>query len=168
MILNIVVYTFIFFVSVIPIKGMCNVYYGVLRGSQIVKYKSPFPGIVNLSNIFEGDIFNSECTLFSVHNHEYISKRDIINKKKEMETRKLTGLKDSRKHLAAMFVKGFISKKDLQEIEQEINNVELSIMSLDIESKNIESLLRLSSPSLSAPFIIRDIFVTDGQYVNSG
>lgn len=41
-------------------------------------------------------------------------------------------------------------------------------MSLDIESKNIESLLRLSSPSLSAPFIIRDIFVTDGQYVNSG
>ena len=64
----------------IPIKGMCNVYYGVLRGSQIVKYKSPFPGIVNLSNIFEGDIFNSECTLFSVHNHEYISKRDIINK----------------------------------------------------------------------------------------
>lgn len=53
-----------------------------------------------------------------------------------METRKLTGLKDSRKHLAAMFVKGFISKKkDLQEIEQEINNVELSIMSLDIESK---------------------------------
>lgn len=46
MILNIIVYTFIFFVSVIPIKGMCNVYYGVLRGSQIVKYKSPFQALL--------------------------------------------------------------------------------------------------------------------------
>ncbi|EHY20354.1 aatB [Escherichia coli DEC15E] len=67
-----------------------------------------------------------------------------------------------------MFSKGLISRESLHDIDEKISNTELTIMGLDIESKNLEQLLKLSSPFLHTPFIIRNIFVTNEQYVNAG
>ncbi|EFB4408740.1 HlyD family secretion protein, partial [Escherichia coli] len=64
-----------------------------------------------------------------------------------------------------MFSKGLISRESLHDIDEKISNTELTIMGLDIESKNLEQLLKLSSPFLNTPFIIRNIFVTNEQYV---
>ncbi|EFC4562592.1 hypothetical protein FC245_25495, partial [Escherichia coli] len=166
--LNIIVYIIIFFCSTFPIKGVCDNYYGVLHGSKNVKYKSPFAGVVILEDMIEGNVVTVERKLFSVLNHEYTAKKDIVVMKRDMEEKKLARLKGVKTHSTSMFSKGLISKESLHDIDEKISNAELTIMGLDIESKNLEQLLKLSSPFLHTPFIIRNIFVTNEQYVNAG
>ncbi|WP_250135194.1 dispersin export-associated protein AatB, partial [Escherichia coli] len=165
---NIIVYIIIFFCSTFPIKGVCDNYYGVLHGSKNVKYKSPFAGVVILEDMIEGNVVTVERKLFSVLNHEYTAKKDIVVMKRDMEEKKLARLKGVKTHSTSMFSKGLISKESLHDIDEKISNAELTIMGLDIESKNLEQLLKLSSPFLHTPFIIRNIFVTNEQYVNAG
>ncbi|HFM4729809.1 TPA: dispersin export-associated protein AatB [Escherichia coli] len=166
--LNIIVYIIIFFCSTFPIKGVCDNYYGVLHGSKNVKYKSPFAGVVILEDMIEGNVVTGERKLFSVLNHEYTAKKDIVVMKRDMEEKKLARLKGVKTHSTSMFSKGLISRESLHDIDEKISNAELTIMGLDIESKNLEQLLKLSSPFLHTPFIIRNIFVTNEQYVNAG
>ncbi|HGD7643028.1 hypothetical protein [Escherichia coli] len=166
--MNIIAYIIIFFFSVTPVKGICDIYYGVLHGSQTLKYKSPFAGMVTIGNFVEGDVFNEKNKLFSILNHEYSAKKDILNTKRKAEEKKLIKLNELKKNSLIMFSKGFISKEILNEIDEKINNTELSLMGLDLELKSLEHLLKLSSPFLPPPFIIRDIFVTNEQYVNAG
>ncbi|EFA7355932.1 hypothetical protein C4O41_005112, partial [Escherichia coli] len=166
--LNIIVYIIIFFCSTFPIKGVCDNYYGVLHGSKNVKYKSPFAGVVILEDMIEGNVVTVERKLFSVLNHEYTAKKDIVVMKRDMEEKKLARLKGVKTHSTSMFSKGLISRESLHDIDEKISNAELTIMGLDIESKNLEQLLKLSSPFLHTPFIIRNIFVTNEQYVNAG
>lgn len=83
--LNIIVYIIIFFCSIIPVKGKCENYYGVLHGSKNVKYKSPFAGIVILEDMVEGNIVTIGKRLFSIMNHEYTAKKDIVAIKRNME-----------------------------------------------------------------------------------
>ena len=83
--LNIIVYIIIFFCSIIPAKGKCENYYGVLHGSKNVKYKSPFAGIVILEDMIEGNIVTVGKRLFSIMNHEYTAKQDIVAIKRNME-----------------------------------------------------------------------------------
>lgn len=166
--LNIIVYIIIFFCSTFPIQGKCDNYYGVLHGNKNVKYKSPFAGVVILEDMIEGNVVTVERKLFSVLNHEYTAKKDIVAMKRNMEEKKLSRLKGAKTHLTSMFSKGLISRESLHDIDEKISNTELTIMGLDIESKNLEQLLKLSSPFLHTPFIIRNIFVTNEQYVNAG
>ncbi|EEW4900977.1 dispersin export-associated protein AatB [Escherichia coli] len=166
--LNIIVYIIIFFCSTFPVKGVCDNYYGVLHGSKNVKYKSPFAGVVILEDMIEGNVVTVERKLFSVLNHEYTAKKDIVVMKRDMEEKKLARLKGVKTHSTSMFSKGLISRESLHDIDEKISNAELTIMGLDIESKNLEQLLKLSSPFLHTPFIIRNIFVTNEQYVNAG
>ncbi|HGV3598628.1 TPA: dispersin export-associated protein AatB, partial [Escherichia coli] len=156
------------FCSTFPIKGVCDNYYGVLHGSKNVKYKSPFAGVVILEDMIEGNVVTGERKLFSVLNHEYTAKKDIVVMKRDMEEKKLARLKGVKTHSTSMFSKGLISRESLHDIDEKISNAELTIMGLDIESKNLEQLLKLSSPFLHTPFIIRNIFVTNEQYVNAG
>ena len=116
----------------------------------------------------EGNIVTIGKRLFSIMNHEYTAKKDIVAIKRNMEEKKLARLKGVKTHSTSMFSKGFISRENLHDIDEKISNTELTIMGLDIESKNLEHLLKLSSPFLHTPFIIRNIFVTNEQYVNVG
>ena len=118
--------------------------------------------------MIEGNVVTVERKLFSVLNHEYTAKKDIVAMKRDMEEKKLARLKGVKTHSTSMFSKGFISRESLHDIDEKISNTELTIMGLDIESKNLEQLLKLSSPFLHTPFIIRNIFVTNEQYVNAG
>ncbi|EEY7504850.1 HlyD family secretion protein, partial [Escherichia coli] len=118
--------------------------------------------------MIEGNVVTGERKLFSVLNHEYTAKKDIVVMKRDMEEKKLARLKGVKTHSTSMFSKGLISRESLHDIDEKISNAELTIMGLDIESKNLEQLLKLSSPFLHTPFIIRNIFVTNEQYVNAG
>ena len=118
--------------------------------------------------MIEGNVVTVERKLFSVLNHEYTAKKDIVVMKRDMEEKKLARLKGVKTHSISMFSKGLISRESLHDIDEKISNAELTIMGLDIESKNLEQLLKLSSPFLHTPFIIRNIFVTNEQYVNAG
>lgn len=118
--------------------------------------------------MIEGNVVTVERKLFSVLNHEYTAKKDIVAMKRNMEEKKLARLKGVKTHSTSMFSKGLISRESLHDIDEKISNTELTIMGLDIESKNLEQLLKLSSPFLHTPFIIRNIFVTNEQYVNAG
>lgn len=118
--------------------------------------------------MIEGNIVTVEKRLFSIMNHEYTAKKDIVAIKRNMEEKKLARLKEVKTYSTSMISKGFISRENLHDIDEKISNTELTIMGLDIESKNLEHLLKLSSPFLHTPFIIRNIFVTNEQYVNVG
>lgn len=63
---------------------------------------------------------------------------------------------------------GYISKDELLDIEDKINDSNMAIINLNIERNNITNILKLAKPLVSSPFIIRNIAVSNGQYVNSG
>ena len=44
----------------------------------------------------------------------------------------------------------------------------MTIINLNVEQDNIANMLKLAKPFVNSPFIIRNIFVNNEQYVNSG
>lgn len=77
----------IFLVSFFSPQAFCDVYYGVLHGNKIMHFKSPYSGIVKLSDMEEGEI-KQNVTLFDVLNYEYNSKILLIEKKLQAECKK--------------------------------------------------------------------------------
>ncbi|HHU2866506.1 TPA: HlyD family secretion protein, partial [Escherichia coli] len=63
---------------------------------------------------------------------------------------------------------GYISKDELLDIEDKINDSNMTIINLNVEQDNIANMLKLAKPFVYSPFIIRNIFVNNEQYVNSG
>ncbi|HGY9391583.1 TPA: HlyD family secretion protein, partial [Escherichia coli] len=63
---------------------------------------------------------------------------------------------------------GYISKDELLDIEDKINDSNMTIINLNVEQDNIANMLKLAKPFVNSPFIIRNIFVNNEQYVNSG
>lgn len=58
-------YILIFSLSFIAFSSSAETYYGVLRGSKTILFKSPYQGVVNLSELREGEIKNN-IALFEV------------------------------------------------------------------------------------------------------
>lgn len=54
-----------FSLSFIAFSSSAETYYGVLRGSKTILFKSPYQGVVNLSELREGEIKNN-IALFEV------------------------------------------------------------------------------------------------------
>ena len=53
-------------------------------------------------------------------------------------------------------------------LEDKINDSNMTIINLNVEQDNIANMLKLAKPFVYSPFIIRNIFVNNEQYVNSG
>ncbi|HFO5929301.1 TPA: hypothetical protein ACHKBA_005392, partial [Escherichia coli] len=157
----------IFLVSFFSPQAFCDVYYGVLHGNKIMHFKSPYSGIVKLSDMEEGEI-KQNVTLFDVLNYEYNSKILLIEKKLQAECKKKRRLHNDYKESKHSYELGYISKDELLDIEDKINDSNMAIINLNIERNNITNILKLAKPLVSSPFIIRNIAVSNGQYVNSG
>lgn len=160
-------FIFIFLASLFSPKAFCDIYYGVLHGNKVIHFKSPYPGIVKLSDIEEGEI-KQNITLFKVLNHEYNSKNLLIEKKLQAERKKKHRLQTDYKESKYAYESGYISKDELLDIEDKINDSNMTIINLNVEQDNIANMLKLAKPFVNSTFIIRNIFVNNEQYVNSG
>ncbi|MGM1236200.1 hypothetical protein ACS0TE_26490 [Escherichia coli] len=133
---------YILFLSSISFQSCAETYFGVLRGNEIIQYKSPYAGIINLHVKNVGDVDKNK-NLFEIESFEYQAKIDIIN----IKIRRL---------------------RDLQEKKDAISETELNIKELKTEKKALIHLLQSGNISMERDFIIRDIYVSQRQAVNTG
>lgn len=144
-----------------------HTYYGVLRGDKIIHYKSAFSGIVNLNENLDGGVYEN-MQLFNVKSYEYDSKMDVLNLKLSSENMKLKRKLQDKKIGDLSFKKGFISKNEVESILDEIIDIKINIKDIESNIKKLRDLSSINSPFIKNKFIIRDIYVNDGMYVNSG
>ena len=74
---NIISFISILLINLFPCTSYADVYYGILRGSESIVYKSPYAGFIELNNLREGDISESK-NIFTIHNYEYDNKKKIL------------------------------------------------------------------------------------------
>ena len=148
------VYILVFWGSLSPSIVYADVYYGVLRGSQLSNFKSPYAGTVELPKYKEGDVYNNSI-LFHLSNIELLAKK---------QKRLYTEYERIKKGIAM----GFYSKNEAFKIEDEIQNIEILIKSLVIEKDSVSRLINVGSPKIYKPFIVRNLFIESGRHVDSG
>lgn len=164
---NIIKYILILLISLLPVSSLADTYYGVLRGSESVKYKSPYQGFISLNPLREGDI-REGGKIFTVYNYEYETKKKIlllkIKKEEKQKTRILRQYQDGLR----AYHKGFLSKNEVNNYEDKLDDIELSLVSLHSELNSLNDILHLGVADVTKPFIVRNIDVANQQYVNSG
>lgn len=158
---------YILFLSLASFNSYAETYFGVLRGNEVIQYKSPYAGIVNLHVKNIGDVDNNK-KLFDIENFEYRAKIDIIDIKTNRLKKNKKELESSYKHIKDAYNSGFISLRELQEKKDYISEIELNIKELNTEKDILNNLLRLGNVGVESKFIIRDIFVSQKQAVNPG
>lgn len=89
-------------------------------------------------------------------------------RKLQAERKKKHRLQTDYKESKYAYESGYISKDELLDIEDKINDSNMTIINLNVEQDNIANMLKLAKPFVNSPFIIRNIFVNNEQYVNSG
>ena len=160
-------YILIFSLSFIAFSSSAETYYGVLRGSKTILFKSPYQGVDNLSELREGEIKNN-IALFEVKNHEYEHQQHLLNMRLEIEKKKNSQLLQDYKIIRNSYRNGFSSKNDVRNIEAQIDESRLSLKSLQFEKENIRNYLVLGRPVIKDTFLIREIYVRDNQFVSAG
>ncbi len=166
-ILNIIRCILILLINSFSLSSYADTYYGVLRGSESLTFKSPYSGFITLNSLREGDI-GKAGKLFTIHNYEYNNNKRILSLKiKNAEKQKKRIQREYQDGLSA-YQKGFLSKHDLYSYEDKLDNMELSIISLRSEINSLNDILHLGDVNMEKPFIIRNINVNNQQYVNSG
>lgn len=142
-------------------------YYGVLRGSQVVQYKSPYNGIVDLNGNNTGDIGNNRV-LFSIKNIDYISKIEILDLKIERAKQKRKRFSENLNELNNAYKAGFISLNEYNAKQDEIKDIDVTIKEYITERESLQQTLNLGTVAINNKFSIQEIDVENKQYVNSG
>ncbi|EIU5772584.1 TPA: hypothetical protein N2G37_001150 [Salmonella enterica] len=144
-----------------------EVYYGVLRGSQLSNFKSPYAGTVEFPKYKEGNIYNNHI-LFHLSNVELFAKKKLFEEKISFERNKQKRLYTEYENIKKGIEMGFYPKNEAFKIEDEIHNIDILIKSLIIEKDSVSRLINVGSPKISKPFIVRNLFVENGRHVDSG
>ncbi|HFD6683590.1 TPA: hypothetical protein ACS705_003414 [Providencia alcalifaciens] len=166
--MSIIKHIFILLTSLlISFSSYSDTYYGVLRGDRTIHYKSVFSGIVNVNEDSEGSVFEN-MQLFNVKSYEYESKMDILNLKLSSEKVKLKRALQDKTIGDSSFKKGFISKGEVDSINDKITDININIKEIESNINGLKKLSMLNSPLIKGKYIIRDIYVSNEQYVNSG
>lgn len=142
-------------------------YYGVLRGDEIIQYKSPYNGIISLHVENAGDIGENRL-LFTVDSFEINAKIGTIRLKLNRYRNKLKRAKQSYVNFKNSYNDGFISHNELLDKQDAVSEVEVNIKELETELNTLEMLKELGNVEYKDSFIIRDISVTNHQPVNTG
>ncbi|OSK88079.1 hypothetical protein [Escherichia coli] len=148
-------------------KTYATQYYSILRGNQQIVFKSTFPGILNLNNNQEGQIYSAGL-LFNVESYEYTSKLSTLKKRLQYEKNKKLKSQLQLKIAKEEFEKGFIPLNELDEIKEKTTDISLKIYEIESEIYHLKQLLPMNSPRIDAKYIIRNIYSADGVYVKSG
>lgn len=140
---------------------------GLLRGDETIQYKSPYSGIITLYQKSVGDVEKNK-KLFDLKNYEYSAKIEILKIKINRLRKKGYNLTDSYNSAKMAYEAGFISLRELQGKNDEVNENEISIKELTTELESLENQLSFGNVRVDGKFIIRDVFVSDKQNVNAG
>lgn len=167
--LNIIKYIFhLLMISLfLPFNCHADTYLSVLRGDKIILYKSILPGVVHLNDMKAGEI-KSDKTPFRVNSYEAISKLNILLRKKSNEERKRKQLLGSLKIAEMELNKGLISRRELESIRDSISNINIIISEIKSEIHILNQMISMNTPMLDGNYIIRNIFVNNGDYVRTG
>jgi hypothetical protein len=165
--LNIIRCILILLINFLPFTSYADIYYGVLRGSESITYKSPYSGFITLNTLREGEILEG-VNLFKIHNYEYDNKKNMILLKIKKEEKQKKRIQIQYQDGLRAYQKGFLSKNDLYNYEEKLDDMVLSLTGLRSELNLLNNILHLGIVDMENPFIIRNINVTNQQYVNSG
>lgn len=157
----------ILLISFFPLSTYADTYYGVLRGSEFLTFKSPYSGFITLNSLKEGDI-GKDAKLFTIHNYEYENKKKILSLKIKNAEKQKTRIQREYQDGLSAFYKGFVSQRDLYSYEDKLDNIELYLTSLRSEINSLNDTLQLGDISINKPFIMRSVNVNNQQYVNPG
>ncbi|HDI3035275.1 MULTISPECIES: hypothetical protein [Cronobacter] len=147
--------------------GHANIkYYGILKGGDIIEFKSPVSGVVSLVGNKEGDI-KTKGTVFDLESIENNAKIDLLNLKIKKTRALLLQKKNEYNEAYQSYKLGYISKNELDLRANQLNDAEIELKQLHIELSSIIKLKNLSNPYVNDKFIIRNLYVNDGQYVNT-
>ncbi len=142
-------------------------FYGTLRGNKNIDFKSPVNGAVNTYSAQNGKI-NENTYIFKINSPE-----DEANR----ETNKLNLIQLKKKHSQYLikrdiaknnFEKGFISKNELEEYNDKLHETWINIRILEGKVKFDDALSEMCAPFIKEKFVYRNIYISDGSYVNSG
>ncbi|EFI5244053.1 hypothetical protein ACEVL2_004884 [Escherichia coli] len=164
---NIISFISILLINLFPCTSYADVYYGVLRGSESIVYKSPYAGFIDLNNLREGDISESK-NIFTIHNYEYDNKKKILLLQIKKEEKQKERIRKQLQDSVLAYQKGFLSHNDLINYEEKLDDVSLSLIGLYNDLNALNNILQLGRINIDKPFIVRDVSVTNHQYVNSG
>ncbi|CAD6176047.1 ABC transporter protein AatB [Escherichia coli] len=142
-------------------------FYGTLRGNKIIDFKSPVNGVVNTYSAQSG----------SINGNAYIYKIDSPENEANREANKLKLISLKKKHNQYIiksevaknnFARGFISRSELDEYNDKINEMLISIKLLEGKVRFEDALSEKCSPFVKERFVYRHVYISDGSYVNSG
>lgn len=140
-------------------------YYGILKGRDIIEFKSPVSGVVSLVGNKEGDI-KTKGTVFELESIENNAKIDLLNLKIKKTRALFLQKKNEYNEASKSYKQGYISKNELDLKVNQLNDTEIELKQQHIELSSIIKLKKLSTPYVNDKFIIRNLYVNDGQYVN--
>ncbi|ENA1755896.1 TolC family protein [Yersinia ruckeri] len=144
-------------------------YYGVLDGSSILTFSVPVSGVVffSLDDAQKSAIQNNK-KIYEIKSNESVGKKSIaLLKQKELRS-KSARLNSQLDMLKGGVREGFVSENDVYVKLDELHENEMNIKLTERELSELSFLEEQSNPVISGRFILRETFVSNGQFVKAG
>ncbi|MEB0968001.1 hypothetical protein VC899_22840 [Citrobacter braakii] len=156
-----------FLISLTLFPVHADIYYGTLRGVNLLELKSPYNGVVNLiQSKNEGFYFNESP--FKIESYELESKKKILQLKINNLKSRISRLERDYEDTKKSFSLGYVSRSEMDVKEDTFKEATINLQELHLELNALESTLELGHPVINTKFIIRDIYAMDNQVVNTG
>lgn len=165
--MNIIKLILIFLTSVSAFNVSADIYFGTLRGSNVIELKSPFSGVVEHNLVIDGQV-NENIAPLSIKSIDLESRKEILNLKINTLNTKIYRLLNEYKSAQESYKAGFISSSELNEKNDVIDEAKISLQELKIELNALEKTLEMGSPVINKRFLVRQLYTVDKQIVNTG
>lgn len=144
-----------------------DMYFGTLRGENIIELKSPISGVIEQNVKIDG-LVNENVSPFKIKSIEVESKKEILNIKIKTLSSKLSRLIDEYKNAKISYSNGFISNSELDEKKDVIDEAKISLQELKIELAALSEMLEMGNPVIKKKFLVRQFHTVNNQVVNAG
>jgi len=157
----------VFLISILSFNVRADIFYGTLRGESIIELKSPFTGVIKHNLSIDGSV-HENISPVTIKSYELESKKEILNIKIKTLKAKITRLANEYKGAKSSYERGFISRSELYEKQDAINEAKIMLQELKIERSALMYMLELGEPIINKKYLIREYYTVNNQVVNSG
>ncbi|EFO7115706.1 hypothetical protein ACNUY4_004456 [Salmonella enterica] len=154
-------------ISIFSYNVKADTFYGTLRGENIIELKSPFSGVIKHNLSIDGAV-HENISPVTIKSYELESKKQILSIKINTLKTKVTRLSNEYNGAKSSYERGFISRSELYQKQDAINEAQIMLQELKIEYSGLMNMLELGEPIIKKKYLIREYYTVNNQVVNSG
>ncbi|EEP9439003.1 hypothetical protein HCO87_003897, partial [Salmonella enterica subsp. enterica serovar Reading] len=132
-------------ISIFSYNVKADTFYGTLRGENIIELKSPFSGVIKHNLSIDGTV-HENISPVTIKSYELESKKQILSIKINTLKTKVTRLSNEYNGAKSSYERGFISRSELYQKQDAINEAQIMLQELKIEYSGLMNMLELGEP----------------------